>query len=1239
MSSHPSQSAAAGPGDREVASLRLPPHSIEAEQSVLGGLLLDNNAFDRVADVLREEDFYRYDHRLIWQQINRLIERSHPADVVTVFEALQTAGKAEEAGGLPYLNALAQETPSAANIRRYAEIVRDRAILRNLISTSDQIATSALNPQGKDTRQILDEAESKIFQISEEGSRGTAGFQSLQDLLGKVVERVDELYSQGNASDVTGVPTGFADLDRMTSGLQPGDLVIVAGRPSMGKAQPLDARVRTPAGWKRMGDLEVGDALASVDGRPSIVTGIHPQGVRPVYRIVFSDGRSTECCAEHLWRVHCRHWPQPRVLSTAEILALLERARYRDRLWIDMPTGEFGHGEELPVDPWVLGALLGDGCLSGTAVRFSGKAEETLARLRARAAEGLALVPAGGCDWRLVQQDRGKQAGHHGQKANPLKKSLERLGLWGRTSADKFIPRLYLDAPRADRLDLLRGLLDTDGWAERWGTVRLSTASRRLSEDVAELVRSLGGWCSIRGKRPTCTVGGERRSGAPAWVCTISHPDPASLFLVSDKQARVAGGRRRRKLPVIRSIEATRETATQCISVSHPSRLYLTDDYVVTHNTAFSLNIGEHVAVDEGLPVAVFSMEMGGTQLAMRMVCSVGRLDQQRLRTGRLIDDDWPRLTSAIQKMQEAQLFIDETPALNSLELRARARRLSRQCGQLGMIIVDYLQLMAGSSSSSGENRATEISEISRGLKALAKELHCPVIALSQLNRSLEQRPNKRPVMSDLRECVTGDTLVMLADGRRVPIRDLVGTEPEVLAMDENRRIVAARSDKVWSVGSRPVLKMTLASGRVLRATAKHRVFTGTGWRLMGDLLEGDRVALGREMPVTERAVEWPEHEVVLLGHLVGDGSYLSHQPLRYTTASVENSNAVRSAAEAFGCKVNRHEGQGNWHQLVISGNGNRWHPAGVGRWLRELGVLGQRSHERRLPASVFALGDGQIGLLLRHLWATDGCIAVRGAGSKGAPRVYFSTCSELLARDVAALLLRLGVVGRIRALHRGGRRAVWTVDVSGAADQRRFLERVGAFGPREEPARRLRAVLDLASRESVNVDTLPIEVFSDVRAAMTARGVSTRRMASMRGTAYGGMSHFAFAPSRGTLASYADCLDDDGLRRAAADPLFWDRVVSIAPDGEEEVFDLTVPGPASWLADGIVSHNSGAIEQDADVILFIYRDEVYNPDSADKGTAEIIIGKQRNGPIGTVRLTFVGQYTKFENFAAGGYE
>ncbi len=872
--------------DPQLAALRVPPHSIEAEQAVLGGLLLDNAAFDRVADVLREEDFYRFDHRLIWHQISRLVERGHPADVVTVYEALQTLGKADEAGGLPYLSALARETPSAANIRRYGEIVRDRSILRKLISTSDEIATAALNPQGKDTRQLLDEAESKVFQISEDGARGQAGFQQLPELLGRVVERIDTLYNQNNPSDVTGVPSGFVDLDRMTSGLQPGDLVIVAGRPSMGK-------------------------------------------------------------------------------------------------------------------------------------------------------------------------------------------------------------------------------------------------------------------------------------------------------------------------------------------------------------TSIALNMAEHVAIDQGLPVAVFSMEMGATQLAMRMLCSVGRLDQQRLRTGRLLDDDWPRLTAAIQKMQDAQLFIDETPALNALELRARARRLSRQCGKLGLIVIDYLQLM--SSTSSGENRATEISEISRGLKALAKELDCPVIALSQLNRSLEQRPNKRPVMSDLRECVTGDTPVLLADGRRIPIAQLVGTQPEVLAVDDARKIVAAKSECVWPVGRQLVLRLALASGRVLRATAGHRVLAATGWRALAEMGPGDRVALARRQPQSGGAVAWSDEQVAFLGHMIGDGSYVSGQPMRYTTASEDNSEVVRSAAEALGCSVKRHAGRGNWHQLVLSGNGDRWHPEAANAWLRALGVFGQRSHEKRVPADAFGLSDEKIGLLVRHLWATDGCVHLRAAGQRGAPRVYLATASEGLARDLAALLLRLGIVARIRCLRRAGARPLWNVDVSGARQQQLFVERVGGFGPRRLAVEKLAEHLaGLLPRANANVDTLPREAFARVRAAMGERGVPQLGMAALRGTSYGGASHFSFAPSRDTIADYAQRLDDDELRQWADSDLFWDRVVAVEPEAEEEVFDLTVPGPASWLADGLVSHNSGAIEQDADVIFFIYRDEVYNPDSADRGVAEVIIGKQRNGPIGTVRLTFVGQYTRFENFASG---
>jgi replicative DNA helicase len=254
----------------------------------------------------------------------------------------------------------------------------------------------------------------------------------------------------------------------------------------------------------------------------------------------------------------------------------------------------------------------------------------------------------------------------------------------------------------------------------------------------------------LRAKRTSYTYLGEKKEGLPAYVCNIHHDDPKSLLLLTHKQQRALARPVRSWRPVLVSIEASRVTETQCIAVTHPSRLYITDDYIVTHNTSLAMNVAEHVALDAGLPVGIFSMEMAGTQLVMRMLGSVGKLDQHKLRTGRLQDEDWQRLTHAVGRLNDAPIHVDETAALNPLELRARARRLHRQYKQLGLVVVDYVQLM--SASSEGENRATELSEISRGMKALAKELNCPVVVLSQLNRSLEQRPNKRPVMSDLRE-------------------------------------------------------------------------------------------------------------------------------------------------------------------------------------------------------------------------------------------------------------------------------------------------------------------------------------------------------------------------------------------------------------------------------------------------------------------------------------------------------
>ncbi|ATG91954.1 DNA helicase [Methylomonas koyamae] len=385
--------------DQTVESLKVPPHSIQAEQSVLGGLLLDNQTWDSVADKVGENDFYRRDHRLIFRAIAELAERQDPFDVVTISEVLETTGELQDVGGLAYLSTLARDTPSAANIVAYANIVRDRSVLRQLIHVGTEISDSAFSTEGRETAELLENAERKVFEIAEQRQKGQGGFNSIKSLLAKAVDKIEMLYEQDG--DITGASTGFTDLDEKTSGLQPSDLIIVAGRPSMGK-------------------------------------------------------------------------------------------------------------------------------------------------------------------------------------------------------------------------------------------------------------------------------------------------------------------------------------------------------------TTIAMNMAENVALKSGMPVAVFSMEMPGEALAMRMMSSLGRIDQHKVRTGKLDDDDWPRLTSAINLLAETKMFIDDTPALTPTEVRSRARRLTREHGQLGLIVIDYLQLMQ--SPASGDNRVQQISDISRGLKALAKELNVPVIALSQLNRNLEQRPNKRPVMSDLRE-------------------------------------------------------------------------------------------------------------------------------------------------------------------------------------------------------------------------------------------------------------------------------------------------------------------------------------------------------------------------------------------------------------------------------------------------------------------------------------------------------
>ncbi|HYR93283.1 MAG TPA: replicative DNA helicase [Methylomirabilota bacterium] len=727
--------------------MRIPPHNLDAERAVLGAILLEGReTLPRVIELLKPSDFYTEAHRLTYQSMLALFNRSEPVDVLTLTEELRRSDQLEIVGGPAALALLVEQGSISAYLNSYASIVRDMAVLRELIQTSSQIIAQAFEAK-EDVQTIVDDAERRIFGLAERRLEGSA--LPIGKILRNTFEYIERLYER--KEHVTGVATGFEKLDLETSGFQPSDFIIIAGRPSMGKAQPLDAKIKTATGWKPMGDLRLGDELASVDGRRSLVSGIFPQGVKPVFRVTFSDGRSTTCTGEHLWRVHYRAWPDARVLETSQVVELLHKKRYRHRLWIDVPSGDFGNSEALPVDPYVLGALLGDGSLLGSSLRFSTAESEMLDRILERATPAFALRAAGGYDWRIVQTAGAHRPGVAGVSPNGLMDALRGLGLWGKRAESKFIPDVYLNAPRADRVELLRGLMDTHGWGERWGSMRFCSTSERLAHQVADLVRSLGGWCSIRSRRTTYSVGRVKKVGRTAFVCNIHHSDPKGLFHLSVKKDRAPHAPRRRWRPVFTAIEVVGVAETQCIAVTHPSRLYLTDDYVVTHNTAFALNVAQHVGIALRGRVLVLSLEMSSQQIVQRMLCAEAKVDSQAVRTGYLTSSDWHRLTAAAGRLSEASIFIDDSPGLTVLEARAKARRMKAEHG-LDLLVIDYLQLMRGRAAM--ESRQQEISEISRSLKALAKELNIPVVALSQLSRAVEARQARefKPQLSDLRE-------------------------------------------------------------------------------------------------------------------------------------------------------------------------------------------------------------------------------------------------------------------------------------------------------------------------------------------------------------------------------------------------------------------------------------------------------------------------------------------------------
>ncbi len=807
---------------------------------------------------------------------------------------------------------------------------------------------------------------------------------------------------------------------------------------------------------------------------------------------------------------------------------------------------------------------------------------------------------------------------------------LRGLGVLG----NKHIPARYLRASEPQRRALLAGLLDTDGTVGRTGSVHFAVTSRQLAEDFRELVHSLGYRCGWSEKR----VSGRTPDSSVAYTVTFTTSDDVFWLerkLVMHKERRPQRTTPRTRQRFITAVRAIPSVPVRCVQVDNSEQMYLVGRAMIpTHNSTLALDLARAASVKAGLTSVIFSLEMSRNEITMRLLAAEAQVQLHAMRTGHMGDDDWTRLARRMSEVVDAPLFIDDSPNMSMMEIRAKCRRL-KQRHDLRLVIIDYLQLM--SSPKRVENRQQEVSEMSRSLKLLAKELDVPVVAVAQLNRGPEQRTDKRPLLADLREsgCLTQGTRILRADtGSEITLGELIASgerDVPVWSLDERLRLVPRIMTHAFPSGVKEVFRVRLRSGREVEATANHPFLTYDGWRPLGELTEGSRVAVPRCMPEPMNPQELADPEIILLAHLIGDGSFVQNQPIRYASVDEANLAAVAAAAKHFGITAvrdNYEAARCTSLRLPAPYRVARGKRNPIAEWLDDLGLFGLRSHEKFIPAEVFSLPRRQLVLFLRHLWATDGSVTV---SKSGFIRVYYGSTSERLVRDLQTLLLRFGIRARLRPVGNTYGHPQWTLDVRGVDEQRRFLSEIGANGERSTQVERALACLQSMTAKG-RFDTIPSAVWKRVRDAMDARGIGVTLLQARVGTASRGDLNPLINPSRQRLLRIAQVLDDAELGMLATNDVYWDTIMSVESKGQQAVYDATVLGTHNFIANDVILHNS--IEQDSDVVILLHREDAYERESPRAGEADFIVAKHRNGPTATVTVAFQGHYSRFKDMA-----
>jgi len=1019
---------------------RIPPQNLEAEQGVLGSMLLDRDAIAKVVELIRPEDFYRDAHRRIYEAIADLFERGEPVDLITVTDRLRNKGQLEDVGGAGYITSLLNAIPTAANVEYYARIVLQKAMLRHLIAAGTEIAHMGFEGE-HDVEFLIDRAEKLVFGIA--NRRLQQEFLPIRDILKESFERIDRRYQ--DKGTVTGVPTGFTDLDLLTSGLQPADLVIVAARPAMGKCLRYDAEivdaqtgeVRTIQEIVSRSKAQLWTLTAAGKLELTAAAQFVDDGIKPVYRVRTASGREVETTLSHPFLTPSGWQPLARIAEGEPIAVPAQLPVFGNA---DLPTYEvkllaYLSAGFMPTDP-ALAADLADAVSAGDAIHAATKPSVTTAA---------AMAPVqGGSDAEIVGVVQARYRG----LAEPI--------------SVRTLPSAIFTLPRTKLAVFLSRFLACTSTVEPEPTltVRSTLPSRRLARQVQHLLLRFGIVARVDESGLTVTGEAVRRLFQQVGILgyerlrTWARHDQGHLL----EPEAIAWD-------PITAIEYSGDVQVYDLTVPGTHNFIAND--VCVHNTTFCMNLGAHAAIHHQVPVALFSLETSKEQLVQRFLCSEAEVDGSKLRTGFLADSDWPKLARAMGRLSEAPIFVDDSATVSVIEMRAKARKLKAEHG-LGLIVVDYLQMIQ--SYKRTENRTQEISEIARSLKSLAKELDIPLIAISQLSRAVEATGTRRPMLSHLRECVSADTVVWDADsGHRLTVGELVNRSqlPRLLSLDDRCKIVPICPAAVVPKGENRLLELRTSTGRRLRATANHPVLTPEGWKSVGELRRGSLIGAARRLPVFAQSPSTLSTErMQLLGYLIGDGSYQRHRSIAF-------------------CR-------------------------------------------------------------------------------------------------------RIGTEGR---------KAVFV-------DQR--LE--GLEAKRSKP----------------QVDRLRYAVTTELWREKRRPGLSWKRLEFRRATAK--------TLDRSTALALAERVKVTHIGETVTNDIVWDKVVSVTPAGRGPVFDLVMPGTHNFLANGLVAHNSGELEQVADLVVFIYRDDYYNPETDKKNIAEIIIAKHRNGPIAQVELFFHKEHSRFAN-------